>query len=313
MHIKSIVITLFLILTPFFTIKAQSANSLLITSNPVNPRPSEMVTLTLSGIPGLETSNIIWTANNRTIDSGIGKTTIEISAPNTGELGVINASVSSVNTQTSTSIILAPGSLDLIWESTDGYVPPFYKGKILPTQGSNIKFVAVPSSSTPNNLTYTWSKGTTILGSLSGLNKNIISIKNSDFSNSENISVSANNQSFSGAANASVLIQQPSLVLYEDIDGFINYNNAYIDEIYTNKTSMSFKLEPYFFSKINNSLNGLNFDIKHAGIDITNKLNPLSLSIDLSGTAGIFSIPINISHPNNIYQNISKVISLIKN
>jgi len=41
-------------------------------------------------------------------------------------------------------IVIEPAQLDILWESTDSYVPPFYEGKALPSIESTIKVVALP-------------------------------------------------------------------------------------------------------------------------------------------------------------------------
>jgi hypothetical protein len=54
--------------------------------------------------------------------------------------------------------------MTLLWQANDAYVPPFYKGKALLTEGSDVKIVAMPEIKSgsgtinPKNLTYSWKK-----------------------------------------------------------------------------------------------------------------------------------------------------------
>lgn len=285
-------------------ISADAQSSLTIKSTPSNPSPLQKVQLSLSGGDlNLDSANITWSTNNRTIDGGIGKKSIEITAPESGVQGIVIANVQTNNgSNISTSISLTPGSIDLLWESIDSYVPPFYKGKALPATNSNIKITAIPTNGIPNSLNYTWTKDTTVLGSLSGPNKNTIIVKNSEFSNTENIGVVGSTNSFNGSASISIPMNPTSVVLYRKIDGFIDYANAYIESFSTNNPGVIFKVEPFFFSLNNKTINELVYSIKNGENDITNTRNPSEINLSAPSQKGQFLIPIKITHPDFLYQ-----------
>ena len=38
---------------------------------------------------------------------------------------------------------VSPSEIEVMWESVDGYAPPFYKGKVLPISGSLISYILI--------------------------------------------------------------------------------------------------------------------------------------------------------------------------
>ncbi len=71
----------------------------------------------------------------------------------------------------------------LLWQADDSYVPPFYKGKAMPSAESSIKVVALPeirNGSTivsVQNMTYSWQKDYNKDVNDSGYgNRNVLSI-----------------------------------------------------------------------------------------------------------------------------------------
>ncbi len=299
----------------FPIILSAQTQDLYIKSNPINPSPNQKVVLTIeSNSTNLDSATITWSTNDKTIDSGIGKKSIEINAPDSGVTGVIRATVFGVNiAQTSASITLRPGSIDVIWESLDSYTPPFYKGKALPSSNSSIRLTAIPNQSAPNTMNYLWTKDSTVLGSLSGPGKNSITIKNSEFINRENISVSGSTNNFSGESSVSINIERPSLVFYQKRDGFVDYNNGFIDNFSMNNIGLILKIEPFFFSLNNKAVNDLVFEIKNGDNNITNFTIPSEISLSPISQVGVFPILVKIFHPEFIYQQVSKTLNIRPN
>ena len=99
--------------------------------------------------------------------------------------------------KTQVSMTIRPAEMALLWEATDSYVPPFYKGKALPTADTFIKVVAMPEIKTANgivkhsNLVYSWEKDFTNVQSSSGYGKQSFVYKNDYLDNSNNVGVIA--------------------------------------------------------------------------------------------------------------------------
>jgi hypothetical protein len=153
----------------------------------------------------------------------------------------------------SNALTLAPLQLDILYDAPT-YVPPFYRGRALPTGGGTVRLQAlarftqngklIPNSS----IKFTWSKNGTVLGTLSGLGKSAVSIDAVSLYGANTISVKAVTADGELSANASVLIPDtsPSLVLYEDHPLFgIIYFNALPPQVFA-PNEMTVAAVPYF-------------------------------------------------------------------
>src|SRR5438552_1851966 len=73
-------------------------------------------------------------------------------------------------------------SVDILYVGNT-YTPPFYQGGALWSGESSLKLFAVPQGlGDPKSVSYRWSRGTTVLGSQSGVGKNTLSYTDDLFS-----------------------------------------------------------------------------------------------------------------------------------
>ena len=85
----------------------------------------------------LNNSNITWRVNGVVKSQGKGVTTFSTKTGKNGELITVTASIRDERGISLTETIrLRPAEIDLVWES-DGYTPPFYRGKAAYTEGAN--------------------------------------------------------------------------------------------------------------------------------------------------------------------------------
>jgi hypothetical protein len=130
-------------------------NEINVETIPDNPQPYQDVTINLTSYAtDLNKAIITWQGVNSSQNlSGIGKTsyTFKAGGPNTTNTFDITITPVGSNNTISKRITISPSEIDILWESVDGYTPPFYKGKALPTLGSSIKVVAVPNTNTIKN------------------------------------------------------------------------------------------------------------------------------------------------------------------
>jgi len=304
-----------LIVTLFFGIsiaQAQSSVDLSLTTIPLDPKPLQKVTITAESFSvDLNQATITWSQGGRTIDSGTGRKSITITAPAAGQTSTItmNATGSSFGTTTA-SIAIRPGSIDLLWEASDSYTPPFYKGKALLSNGGAIRVTAIPSATAPKQLSYTWSRDNTILGSLSGFNKSSLSFKNSDLNDVEDISVTGGSGLFEGSASLSIKPSNPTVVVYQKNEGFIDYANGSNTVLNTSKTGLILKLEPFFFSVPTTVLKSLALDITEGGTSIVSATNPTELYLSAPEEKGQSLLTIAISTISYSLQNISRRLTI---
>lgn len=82
-------------------------------------------------------------------------------------------------------------SVDILWEG-ETYTPPFYEGASLWGAQSMIKLVAIPQGIN-EVVSYVWSRNGTVLGSLSGPERNSLRVEDSIFSKTQSIRVELRN------------------------------------------------------------------------------------------------------------------------
>lgn len=164
-----LVLLVFLYLSLPFSLSAQfgiAERSASLTVTPNTPLPESPVTVGLSAYAiDQNGATIRWYVNG--VEEIDARDMREITIM-TGTLGN-NTSVRAVLTPQngvpiSVTRVIEPSALDIIIEA-DTYVPDFYKGRTLPTPGSDVRVIAVPHLSSPrSDLYYTWTINREVLG-----------------------------------------------------------------------------------------------------------------------------------------------------
>jgi len=164
---------------PSFDVGQSPEGALSLSLSPEHPRPGVSVKATLSSLRhDLDRSTVSWLIDGAVEKAGVGVKTFSFTAPPVGATAIVSVSVTTAAGQSfSASRSVTPAEVVLVWEATSS-VPPFYGGKALfPPQG-HIKIVALPNipGASQESVVYTWKKNGTILGSLSGIGKNILEL-----------------------------------------------------------------------------------------------------------------------------------------
>lgn len=225
-----------------------------------NPAPGQEITFSAeSYVADLNSSNITWSLNGSLYQKGIGITSIKAKAPELGKK--LNVSVSAVTSDGRTlsdSKEIGSGSVDLIME-TDGYAPPFFRGKV-PIAYQNIyRIIAVPhianSSGTeydPKTLVYQWTKDTKVIQDASGYGKQVFVWKDEIVPRSRMISVTVSTRDGTAQAQKVLIFtaDSPSLAFYvnDPLYGPL-YNKALGDNVgLGSKRELSVIAVPYGFN-----------------------------------------------------------------
>jgi hypothetical protein len=257
-------------------------------SVPNNPQPYQDATINISSYAtDLNKAIITWQVGSTTVLSGIGKTSYSLKTGASDTPIIVNINIKTIGSMNSINkkITIIPSEVEIMWESTDGYIPPFYKGKILPISGSTIKVVAIPNSSTIKNgsgsISYTWKKGYDVLPDVSGYNKNYYIFKNSMFDEKNEITVMATSVAGNYAAEKTIEIPifKPSIVFYKKspTEGIL-YNSALNIETFMTEDEMTVIAEPYFFSLTGNENNfSYNWKINNETIETPSKKTELTI------------------------------------
>ena len=291
--------------------------------SPENPAPGDTVTITLSSYAqDLNSDRIDWFVNGKNTLSGIGEKSITVQAPDAGSIITILAQITLPgNNKTQITTSISPARMTLLWQAYDSYVPPFYKGKALPSPGTWIKAVAIPEIITgntqvkPENMVYNWQRDYTNIQDGAGYGKDNYLYKDNYFNSSTNIEVTAATTSgqYSSAGNVKVTTTIPQLSFYRKDDNLgIVWDNALKDN-YTMQgpqvvvvaapysISPSFIKDPSLVFKwyINNSLVTLTNDDKTS--------MPLKA---IEGSSGSAELKLSIYSLTNLTQSADKEINI---
>jgi len=225
---------------------------------PENPEPYQDVTIKLvSYATDLNKAMIEWRSGSTIVLSGYGKTNYSFTAfgPNTATVFDVTITPSGSMGSISKNIVIAPSEVEVLWESLDGYTPPFYKGKSLVGREGTIKVVAIPNTNVvkqgKGNITYTWKSNDKTNQNASGFNKDSFVLKNEVLNKSEEVSVMAS--SVDGKYNAMKTINiptfSPKILFYKKspTEGVL-YNYALVDNYFMAEDEMTIIAEPYFLA-----------------------------------------------------------------
>ncbi len=261
----------FLIITAFITsplslasvlsVHAQAPSSLdgvEISANPSNPNPGEDVSVALESYStDLNSASIVWIVGGKNYAQGVGLKSVSIPAPALGKTTQVSVVIKTIEGKEVRKIIsIKSGSVDIVWES-EGYTPPFYKGKALYAYENPIRLIAVPhlagSNETeldPRTLVYKWKANDKVIQDQSGYGKRVLSIKEEIPRPLEiEIEVTTANGSQKGFANLRLEPADPSISFYEDNPLYgVLYNKAIVDRFSLSNQEISIRAVPYTFN-----------------------------------------------------------------
>ena len=230
-----------------------------LTLSPKNPNPNENVTVTLSSYSfDVNTAKISWMVNGKTISSGEGERSITLQLGNVGQEIPLRVEVllydgSSVVQQ----IMITPQAVDLMYESRESYVPPFYGGRSLPSDGSVVHVVAFPTlvekgkKLSEQNISYSWYVNGEHVAQASGFGKTSIDVPVDYLRGSTVVKVLARSASGSTAEKELTIYPHailPRLYKYDELLG-TDLSLAYVKRLeLTNEITLS--LIPWYMSVI---------------------------------------------------------------
>ncbi|MFA6514719.1 MAG: hypothetical protein WCT42_00435 [Candidatus Paceibacterota bacterium] len=290
-----------------------------IEMSPRNPQPYDDVTITLSSYAtDLNKAIIVWKTGSSTVLSGIGKTSYSFKASGPNTTNFFDISITPVGSMSNINkkISITPSEIEIMWESVNGYTPPFYRGKSLPSSGSFIKAVAIPNTNTiksgSGSITYNWKNNDSAEVDSSGYNKNSYIFKNNMFDNKNEISVVASSVDGKYSAENSIQIPtyKPKIIFYKKspTEGIL-YNNALDKEAYMSEEEMTILAEPYFLTLQNNE-NDLTYSWQINGEKIVTPSKKNELTVRPTSRGGYATINLIIENVNELFQEVSNQLKL---
>lgn len=319
----SFLITVIIISGAFLPLRVKAASSvdILVNVAPENPAPGENVNITLkSYVDNLDIVSISWSVNGKNVSSGIGKKSFSLNAPTAGGETNVVATVSLQSGVTDTKIVIRPSVMVLLTQAMDSYVPPFYKGKALPSPDSLVKVVALPEIKSgsnlinPKNLTYVWKKDYTNNQDGSGYGKSTFTFVNDYLENSNNIGVTAGttDQKFSSTSSINIGMKEPKIIFYK--------NDTKLGTIWEQALTDGYKIiddeiieaAPYFISPKDIRVPILTWDwfLNDQTVNaLIYRKNTLPLKAQ-AGASGTSKIRLEINNVDKIFESIVKEINV---
>ncbi|MSU56125.1 MAG: hypothetical protein EXS51_02350 [Candidatus Taylorbacteria bacterium] len=237
---------------------------------PERPAPFDTVSVSLESYSiDLSSSSIIWVVNDQVVSTG-GERGITVNAGPAGKTVKIVAQVRTREGLSATKEFrIRPAEVTLLWQS-EGYVPPFYRGKALAPYQGRATVVALPSfvkengvTINPRDLIYTWSENGEPVVSSSGVGKDTfvfrgkVPIRPVDVS----LVVTSLDKTLVAEASQTVVAQAPLLLLYENHPRLgLRFNHAIGERMTLGTEELLLTAVPYFFESSTRSAYNLLYE-----------------------------------------------------
>jgi len=292
-----------------------------ISMSPEIPKPNQLVTITVSSYSmNLDSLTIIWKKNGIVEKTGIGTKSISLTSPKIGENMTITAEIFNRNTSVKKTVVVNSSEIDLLWEATNTYTLPFYKGKALPGSEGDIKIVAMPNTGSiginSSDLIYTWKRNFVSAPSLSGFGKQSINTKLDFLNPSQTIDVNVKNVAGTYTAEGTLNISpiNPKILFYETNPSFGLLTNKTLRSG-TSTTDSSFELfaAPFFFSTKNLESKELTYDWTVGGKSVPKGSIKNRLTLQFADKAvGATQVNTEIQNGRKLFQKAQTSVSINK-
>ncbi len=290
------------------TLLPGAGSAVSITLSPEHPTPGSVVRLEArSPLYDLAQATLLWRVDGKVFAQGRGVTTVEIAA---GPLGsAINLSLDVLAAEGGLSYAqttIAPTEIDLLYDA-DSYVPPFYRGRPRPSEGTRVRLEAVPHFPSPDgselsaqDLTYTWRRNGERIARASGRGAFAAVLDAPPLFGTDTIEVEAvsDDGTLAGSASAVLSSADPALVLYQDHPLFgIMFNRALPAHSVMSDTEMTFAAIPYFAHMAGPNDPALRWSwVVNAEEVATDAAQPNELTVNAKNSSGAASIAVTVTH-----------------
>jgi hypothetical protein len=281
--------------------------------SPENPGPGETVTIAArSLLLDLDALTLAWFKDGKALEQGAGRTSISLTAPPLGNSTEISLLVLENGTERARdNAIIRPVEIDLLWEA-DSFTPPFFRGRSLPSAGTQFRFEAQPhfiradgSRVSNADIIFTWRRNGYVIQNVSGRGAARAVIDAPALFGANTISLEARSADgmFRGEESANLPAREPELILYEDHPLFgVMYHRALSSDVSLPGEEISLVAVPYFAEAAHSYDSALLWEWKVNGNNIENDPDrPNEITIDARGSSGIARIDLALSHATNLF------------
>ena len=318
LYLFTAIVILFTVVSKVYAI---SPSAIGVDVAPANPTPYSNVTITLSSFTAnLDSVNITWLVDGGVALSGVGVKSFSMTAKGANTETRVEARIFLPDGEIDKKIIIKPAVMVLLWQATDSYVPPFYKGKALPTAESEIKIVAMPEITVggaminPKNMTYAWKKDYNNMQTDSGYGKNFFTYINDYLENANMVSVvaSTTDGKYESESSVNVGVNTPLISFYKkDLSLGTMWEQSLSDGHLIQGEEMIIA-EPYFISPKEWRRPDLLFywSINDRSVNVPSyRKNIMPLKAEV-GTSGTSKLKLEIENTDKIFQTAKKEINI---
>jgi hypothetical protein len=236
----------------------KSSNIITLSYTPKFPGALQSTTVNASSFQvNLDKTTITWYVDGQMKLTGLGKKSFTFTTGNVGNQSVIKISADAPSFGNITKeVTITPTDLDVLWEA-DTYVPPFYKGKALPSSQGSVRVVPFPSFVgqdgyyNSSNLVYKWKAGYFGNPNDSGYGKNIFIYKTGYTYNTDQIEVTVStlDTGLSISKKVPIYVSEPKIVFYQNkpLEG-MRFENSLGEAFRFTDKELTVRAAPFYFA-----------------------------------------------------------------
>jgi len=303
------ILLLFLLST--ISVGAQSLeNAVSIDVIPTVPGPNENVTITLTSYAtNLDAAKITWAVDGKVKLSNFGAKKFSFTSGKVGTTTTVGITmILSTGETVKKSVVVRPAEADLLWEASDSYTPPFYKGLPLPASEGTIRVVAMPNIKNASaSLIYNWKKNFIPDQQASGYGKSAYVFRSSYLNKTENIEavISSPTGSYTATKSLSLVTLDPEIIFYKKnaLDG-MKYNHALVGNFGMKEPETTLVAEPYYYSPKNKESSSLTYTWKLNNQTVSGNAKKSELVVRKGdNTEGVARLDLGIESLTKLFQN----------
>ena len=285
-----------------------------LTLSPHYPAPRDVVRVVAhSTLIPLSEATVAWYIDGKKVSESIGAAEKEVTVGILGSETLVLVRAARGDEVAEKSIRIRPTEMDLLWES-DAYIPPFFRGRSLPSAGTTLKMEALPrfklksGAQVPlENIVFTWRRNGYVIANVSGRGRSRARIPAPALFGADGISVEARSIDGIYGAEISTIIrsEEPHLSVYENHPLFgIQYHAALGAQNFFDATEVSLAAIPYYADASDQNDGALIYAWEVNGQPILlDPEKPSELTLNAAGSSGIALIELALSHATNFYLN----------
>jgi hypothetical protein len=290
-----------------------------LTVTPKAPRAHEEITVQVQNYStNILEDRITWTVNDVVVQDEIGGTSIRVRMGAIGEETRIMATIFSrkLGELFSKEIVLVPGDVAILWEA-DTHIPPFYKGKPLPSYKSTIKLIPFPTVLIdgklipPQQIFYEWNRNSKDLDSISGYGKRFAFFEAASGVRQERLKLTVKHLDSGAGTEREVLVNivSPKLLLYagSPLQG-VRYEEALGKAVSLDEQETTLRAEPFFVSNEDLSNGSASLTWKQNGKTIPSLFR--SVTLQRSEGGGASRIDATFENPARILQSVRNSLTI---